>query len=1711
MSDDYKFVNNSLLNEIYDSVLPSMYPILNKNHKDILFKYIVRLINIIALLFEFTVINEDGESTYGSDYEYQLRQNNYQDIKWLINHLLPFVNENGDLSKIRSFNDIYVQKKSEVDINTESPKYVYSNLQYNRFDRTVENFSERQFDQKDMEDNFCILIETLKTMSHKMHVNWVDILPFTLNDYKKSNLYLYTQSKILRTKKVNSKYYSQFEDWDPVQCLDFNIDDGKLCEQLSKKITGLQIEDIYNTISNDLYQSIKNIKWLIYDIYTTSNIYPMIVILGKFFNLEACLAQIEWEDFNGKLFFEQMWKNFISTAEKGGGVTYDSLIISNSALVTLLSGFILSFDKGASNDVKTDAENTGYIETPKSKEYLKKIGKLENSDEDDEDDEFNGLSFESLLISLKSLEPRYVYDFIGESLQKFKTTWYGTKLLTQDKKKVIDIENFKYLSKDKISSNTSNTGQNNLGDDNFVPLTYKNIYNFSKSFVHIVTKNGKPFIYPKGWEKLKGIFLKNILQDTEFIPLPTQWKSLDKYQKLEIIKRLNGGHDSVREWFNIARYVKHLAMDAGIIIKDDRINLVNEKIHDMMIRKLTDVIFEALIIKGVLTKFVPNKYKTNRNYVDRDNVHKLQGDVFRTDIDNNYWTSAYHYLTNIPYCEMEEFRVDTNPPTNRPFNYFSYGKIKDGDWYLIDAYNWVAQIGFCHHFINNRVQFITGAPGVGKSTEIPKLFLYYSKAISYIQNPKIICTEPRIEPTSSNASRIATCLGIPISVPVEGQTKEVQTNNYYIQTEYNGSDAHTKPVPHAMLKYATDGTLILQANNPLMKNNKIDEQTKNLKFRDVNTYDIIMIDEAHEHKINMDLLLTIFRHAVTYNNSLKLVILSATMDDDEPRYRRYFRDVNDNRKYPLNTWLKDSKIDRINVDRRYHISPPSTGTRYKVTEHYCPDKSEKEVVKEILSNSETGDILIFEPSAKKILSLVEELNKSTPPYVIALPYFSKMDRKEDEWKKKIIAKINEKLKTIKMNKNIPFSDPIVDRKYMVTGNNTYTRAIIVATNIAEASITLPSLKFVIDTGTQIVNKYDYRKRSDIQETIFISESSRIQRKGRVGRKSSGDVYYLYKKGSLESNTTEYEISTENLTLNLFGKLKQNNIETIIIDKNHDPNNPLNMVKYEDIKNYFDNFGLSKTIKNQYFLGNKYFDYFGNTNSYDYNNYESLAPFYQSGFDMCTLTDSRGKFYLIHPNELELKRNMAGQIVGKTNIVNNTNSATFTKDQKYFGYIKSKKIRSFWQMLLDYLYITFNDEKNDIIKTSIGVEIVKFFESLKLDYSFHGLVRAIVFGMSFGCKDEMLKLATFYMITSYNSLLITQPKINPLTGRPSYNSGESDEDSESIAVLNKLNKVHSWLNDNNISNGADGSNDIDYKSEHVLSKLSIIKKHNIMLSGNEMSILLGPSHLYTVELKKKISLYKTSRIVDELETELVFLKIEKLYEKITEFKKWCKINQFDGKILFEYVVKFFKFKNLIQRSITKEISVVIDVISNSFNKSSIFIERNINSVNLALIMGFPFNICKKINKSKYYLSLYNPNLDNIYLVSSMSKYKYKPMSLIKEVHLQNYILFLSLSSNLETEEDTLICVHKIDPKLFSILSHIYGSKEFKKITQNINVMNEIENLVKSKLDTQNMNLSNAIIGYTKTLNSITKDLSDYDDLRTIEFMKGFDQSLEKFLC
>ena len=552
------------------------------------------------------------------------------------------------------------------------------------------------------------------------------------------------------------------------------------------------------------------------------------------------------------------------------------------------------------------------------------------------------------------------------------------------------------------------------------------------------------------------------------------------------------------------------------------------------------------------SRIVPSEYEANNKH-RIDQMEKMFADKEK-DLG-----SCYYYASNTKYSDLAKMREDDGK--YQDIDYFTF-TAKYGRWFTFYAMNWMCQIDFYSHYINNRVMYVTGSTGQGKSTQVPKLLLYALKMIDYRQIGRIVCTQPRISPTENVSKNIANEMGLPIKQPSKTLPVEANTWNTTIQYKHS-KDSHVNQLDPFYLLMMTDGTLLEQiVTNPLMKvkkrlkNRKDNAYQENFQYTQQNMYDIIIVDEAHEHNTNMDFILTMARSVCYYNNNIRLVIISATIDDDEPIYRRYYRDINDNRLYPFNQAISQYRIDRVNMDRRFHISPPGQTTQHKVTDIYDSTsldtyaENEKRAIEkavEISISPEKGDILFFTTGVAEIIKICKVLNERTPPDTIALPFHGKI---ESYWAKVIE---NSKYRDI-----IDHRSTIIDRvngtdksssfKPLPVGKGTYKRAIVVATNVAEASITITTLKFVIETGFAKVNKFNPYSQTSELLLEKISESSRVQRRGRVGRVSSGTVYYTYPEGARKSILPEYKLCNEDIHSNLFKLLRASYTEKQFIIK-----------------------------------------------------------------------------------------------------------------------------------------------------------------------------------------------------------------------------------------------------------------------------------------------------------------------------------------------------------------------------------------------------------------------------------------------------------------------------------------------------------------------------------------------------------------------------------
>ncbi len=264
----------------------------------------------------------------------------------------------------------------------------------------------------------------------------------------------------------------------------------------------------------------------------------------------------------------------------------------------------------------------------------------------------------------------------------------------------------------------------------------------------------------------------------------------------------------------------------------------------------------------------------------------------------------------------------------------------------------------------------------------------------------------------------------------------------------------------------------------------------------ISNYDCIIIDEAHERNKETDLLLALLRqHLMSPSPSIKLVVMSATISVD--KFCEYF----------------GGEIPTIDCP----------GRNFDVEEHFCPDRSLPQedncrkgminidhavnvLFEEILycygksSNFEDGDVLIFLSSSAQITLCVDKINaranRENMPFVVAYPLYAQMNEKDKEAAKDHTHRTG------------------LDKT--TNGRHEHSRKIICCTNIAETSLTINLVRFVVEGGYAKKVIYDHVIRSRALTERIISRASARQRKGRAGRTAPGRCYYLYSEASFES-------------------------------------------------------------------------------------------------------------------------------------------------------------------------------------------------------------------------------------------------------------------------------------------------------------------------------------------------------------------------------------------------------------------------------------------------------------------------------------------------------------------------------------------------------------------------------------------------------------------
>jgi len=287
-----------------------------------------------------------------------------------------------------------------------------------------------------------------------------------------------------------------------------------------------------------------------------------------------------------------------------------------------------------------------------------------------------------------------------------------------------------------------------------------------------------------------------------------------------------------------------------------------------------------------------------------------------------------------------------------------------------------------------------------------------------------------------------------------------------------------------LIKFLTDGMLLAEVQgDPLLRE-----------------YDTVIIDEAHERSLNIDFLIGHLRNLRAQRPDLKIILTSATIDtglfsaafDDAPVIsvsgRTYPVEVIYS---PLDGLGRDYAEGDENEDRS---DPAAIQSARAEALHYIDGAVE--VVERVLAESHSGDILVFMPSERDIRETCDLLAGSLRNRCDLIPLLGRLSASEQQ---RVFA-------------------PSQSRK------------IVVATNIAETSLTLPGIRFVVDTGLARLSRYSPQTRTRRLPIEPISQSSADQRKGRSGRVAEGLCIRLYsEKDFLERpRFTQPEIQRANL-------------------------------------------------------------------------------------------------------------------------------------------------------------------------------------------------------------------------------------------------------------------------------------------------------------------------------------------------------------------------------------------------------------------------------------------------------------------------------------------------------------------------------------------------------------------------------------------------------
>lgn len=363
---------------------------------------------------------------------------------------------------------------------------------------------------------------------------------------------------------------------------------------------------------------------------------------------------------------------------------------------------------------------------------------------------------------------------------------------------------------------------------------------------------------------------------------------------------------------------------------------------------------------------------------------------------------------------------------------------------------------------SKQVLLITSGTGSGKTVLIPKFTLH-----SFNYEGHILVSLPK-QLVAQSAAEFAAL------------TMDIELGNQ-IGYKYKGSD--TKYVgKNPNLLYCTDGTIVAKLlSDPLL-----------------NGIDAVIIDEAHERKVQIDFMLYLLKNVVKNRPEFKLIIMSATVNSEI--FKSYYAEFN---------------FGELDIGSKTNFKIESIFVKETVsTEKYVEEGTA--IIETLLKKKESGkisDILFFVTSVNETIDICKKL--------------------------RLIYKDIEFIEV--------YSGISSETQEKISKKTTETQRVLVSTNVAESSLTVDGIKYVIDSGYELLSYYNPEKRGRVLEKGLITLAQAKQRMGRAGRTAPGICYHLYSKDDFYNKMKKYpepSIRTSNIENEILKLMSLEKVQTV---------------------------------------------------------------------------------------------------------------------------------------------------------------------------------------------------------------------------------------------------------------------------------------------------------------------------------------------------------------------------------------------------------------------------------------------------------------------------------------------------------------------------------------------------------------------------------------